>query len=376
MHPMQQVIGELRGSETRFPPLPAQTFHEAVSRYGIGLDHLGGEIPLAFLSGELPKPYTMSFVATDRRILGRVWASDVSDTTSDIPYAWLRDVKKGSGFLLKPLDVAVGDRVVKLHVFADTFERFLRRVMQLPVEMRGYPPLAPQATEADPTAAMAASHFVLSGDPRVATLIRAIHGAHAQGWYSQAEAYDLVGRALLLDRTIAHGRGMRLGWWQTIAPRPLLAQLFPAMLGQPQGAWSEGGNDTLDFPIGGSRSSNLGANVVGLALFATIGIGFYRRNVGGPALQGIRIVLSDNGYTLSGFAGGVWVPLSTKAPGLVDAVSQTILALDARVLLAQVAFGPQTPALDLVGHPPDVLQSRISQAMGGPVDISGFFPRS
>lgn len=375
MHPMQQVISGLRGSGARFPPLSAQTFHEAVSRYGLGLDHLGGEIPLAFLPRELPTPYTLTYLVTDRRIVGRVWASNVNDTVADIPYAWLRDVRMGSGLLLKPLDVVVGDRTMRLYGFAETFERFLRAVMQLPVEYRSYGPLAPPATEADPTAAMAASHLVLSGDPRVATLIRAIHGAHAQGFYSQAEAYDLVGRALLLDRNLAHGRGMRVGWWQTIAPRPLLAQLFVAMLGQPQGAWSDGGNDTFDFPIQGSRS-NLGANVVGLALFATIGIGFYRRNASGPALQGIRIVLSDSGYTLSGFTGGVWVPLSQKAPALVDAISQTILSLDARVLLTQVAFGPRTPPLELVGHPPELLSSRIAAAVGAPVDISGFFPRA
>jgi len=317
----------------------------------------------------------MSYIATDRRIVGRVWATDVTDTVVDVPYAWIRDVRRGSGFLLKPLEVAVGERVAKLHVFAETWERFLRRVMQLPPEARGYPPIAPPVAEGDPTGAMAASHFVLSGDPRVATLMRAIHGAHQHGWYGPQEAYELTLRVLLLDRTIAHGRGMRQGWWQTLAPRPLLTQLFMSMLGQPIAAFSDGGNDTFDFPIGGSRQSNLGANVVGLASFATIGIGFYRRNVAGPALQGIRIVVSDAGYTLSGYAGQVWQALSIKAPGLVDAISQTLVGLDARVLLTQVAFGPHTPPLDLLSHAPGALQERIATVLGGPPDLNGFFPR-
>jgi hypothetical protein len=381
MLPVASLVHQhLRDSDVLRAPIHPAQLHAVASRIGIGLDHLAGELPLALLSATMPAPYVIDYLVTDRRVIGRAWASDVADTIVDFPLAWVRDVRKTGGLLSRRLDVTIGEHSAKIAGFVDHLEPFLRACLHLPPEARAAAPLPFAPSAGDETGAMSASHAVLSGDPRVAILVRAIAGAHRQGWCDAATGWDLVARTILLDRTIANGRGMRGGWWSTLAPRPIVAALLPAIFGEPSAHLAEGPTEGWDFPISTQRSSNVAANVVGLALFAAVGVGFYRRSAGGPNLQGIRILLADappyGGVSLLGFQGNAWQPLSKAAPSLVAALHQTLLELDARVLATQVAFGPSCPPESLLAQSPEQLADRLGQALGGPVDVSPFYPRA
>src|SRR3954453_6460147 len=77
------------------PAVPAGEFHEAVARYGGGLDHQAGEVPLALVKAKLDaqsakaRDYSAMYVVTDRRLFGRVEASNIPRHLVEVPYAYV-----------------------------------------------------------------------------------------------------------------------------------------------------------------------------------------------------------------------------------------------------------------------------------------------
>src|SRR5689334_10114517 len=147
MHPIQQLVAtHVRGSGV-MTPAPRGMLHPAFARYGSGCDHLGGEVPLAYLDSELPRGYTLTYVVTDRRLVGRVHASNVSETFTDIVFPYVTSTRVEGGMLTKKLLVQVGPRLEAVYGFSTMLEPFFRGLLTLPPEHRSFPPLQFHPTE-------------------------------------------------------------------------------------------------------------------------------------------------------------------------------------------------------------------------------------
>jgi len=97
-HPLAQLARTHLSGSTRIrhvPAVPADLFHEAVARYGAGIDHLAGEMPLALLTVNLnaqaqrARDYSANYIVTDRRLFGRAEAGSIPRHFVDVPYAYV-----------------------------------------------------------------------------------------------------------------------------------------------------------------------------------------------------------------------------------------------------------------------------------------------
>jgi hypothetical protein len=127
---------------------------------------------------------------------------------------------------------------------AEALFRFVMALCQVAPESRVRPPeLLVQRGDRDPTGAVEARRTLLSAeyDRRPARILAVIE----QGCRTAADllvetAADLTARAVLLDRTLARGRGMRDGFWVSLLPREDLAHLLVGILGPPVARASDG----------------------------------------------------------------------------------------------------------------------------------------
>jgi PAS domain S-box-containing protein len=104
-HPVAQLAqAHLTGSAiTQVPMIFPAGIAEVVARYGAGIDHAAGETPLALIRANLDsrataRGYGGGYVVTDRRVFGRMHASNVPLTFTELPYAHIMmpPEKKGS----------------------------------------------------------------------------------------------------------------------------------------------------------------------------------------------------------------------------------------------------------------------------------------
>jgi hypothetical protein len=122
LHPIVHLArAHLTGSSRirHVPMISAADFHVAVARFGGGLDHVGGEAPIAMVKIVPDRQQTsrgifVDYVVTDRRIFGRAHMSDTANTFADVPYAQLGPLPAAPGSLAQSLDVPVGYVVQKL----------------------------------------------------------------------------------------------------------------------------------------------------------------------------------------------------------------------------------------------------------------------
>jgi hypothetical protein len=358
------------------PNISPAALHRAMARYGTGPDYPNGEQVLAFLNEDLPGGFQASYVVTDRRLIGRVHASNVSDSVIDIPFAYMVDLRLESGLLMKKLHVTLSNgRVERISLFVDPLHGLLSGLMQMPPQARAVALTPPQPTAEDPSGAMGSLMMLIARDPRPTVLLRALHEATRRGQIPQHAAVGLAARAVFLDRTIASGRGSRMGYWLSELSRAELALFFQAMFDAPMGNWREPTNETFDFAFnaGGGRGPSAASAALGLALFATVGVGWRSQPQARHAdVRVVRAIVTDlppqGGFGLLGSSGAQFFNLSIPAASVVEGLSEALLGLEARRLIGEIALGPNDP----LNAPIDAVQARIAELLG-PGDLSTFY---
>ncbi len=283
MHPMVHLaMTHLRDKEIALAPqLPLDEMHVAVARYGVGMDYPAGEEPLAFLKHDFPsrgerQGAFVSYVVTDRRLFGRVEASNEPRAFPNVPFAHVTNVRLDAGLLSSSLFVDLGGTTQKVPVYGKKLYPFFMGLGYVPPHARSFPPLAPPVpTPEDPTGAWGELQRVRSGDPRAFVPLRVLFDAHKRGVVSLEEAAVLVDRMRLLARGLQWGRGMNQQHWLSTLSRPHLAMVSRILLGEPYAHYPTQGAETVDFALGasGARASAAASTAVGLAMLAVVGVG-------------------------------------------------------------------------------------------------------
>src|SRR3954466_8683373 len=115
-HPVAHLVRTQLGSSATIRPavaVPPAEFHEVVARYGAGLDHAGGEVPLAVVRAKLDaaaaraRDYSACYLVTDRRLFGGVEASNIPLQFVDVPYGYVTGVQGKPGALAQSVMVAL-----------------------------------------------------------------------------------------------------------------------------------------------------------------------------------------------------------------------------------------------------------------------------
>jgi hypothetical protein len=312
------------------PAVPAGDFHEAVARHGGGIDHAGGETPLAMLKTKFDsqgkaRGYSAHYIVTDRRLFGRVEAGNAPRTFTEVPFAYLTGVPPKLGAMAQSVLIHVGNQPRKLYIAPKQLHAFFA-AMRAPAE---------PAT----SAAMAA----------------------------------LVEPMTVLAREIVSGKGSGPQGWRTALPRPALRSLLGEMLGQA----SSPHPDILDFTVNGGSSGAgraVASTVVGLASLATLGVGWVTTSHG-QRLDSVRVQLADlpGGGCAYRLLGNQGRPLSEHWWRVVDAINQAVLRTEARYLLGRAVFGAELPADALAGIPREIVETTIAP-MIGPTSLALFYP--
>src|SRR5215475_3594226 len=165
-HPIAQLARtHLTGSSRihHVPTISTADFHAAVARFGAGLDHVGGEAPIAMVKivpdrQQASRGIFVDYVVTDRRIFGRAHMSDTANTFANVPYAHLGPLPSRPGSLAQSLDVPVGQVIQRLTLTPKQWHAFLTGVATtVPPEYRTFGPwVRPQGTPEDPVGVWAA----------------------------------------------------------------------------------------------------------------------------------------------------------------------------------------------------------------------------
>src|SRR4051794_4585274 len=150
-HPVAHLVRmHLTGSTVIHVPMVfAIDFHEAVARYGAGIDHVAGETPLALIRSKLDsrataRGYTASYVVTDRRLFGRVEAANTPRLFTEVPYAMVAAPPVKPGAMAQSLQVQVGNEQRKLYITPKGLQSFLAAmVATLPPAARSFGPPPP-----------------------------------------------------------------------------------------------------------------------------------------------------------------------------------------------------------------------------------------
>jgi hypothetical protein len=356
--------------------IPPQRFHLAIASIGLGLDHQASEVTLALSDEDYDDdrlPYGVMF--TDRRILAR--AGEM--LAIDIPYPAIQDVRARTGVLVDTLEMTVNGRVVAIEglpAFAPTVT-FLQAMARVHPHYRVAPPrplCAP--SPADPTGGGAARHDIWSQDVRVLPLLGMAIEGHARGAISPEIGADLVARAMLLDRTLAYGRGSREGWWTSPLGAPDLAYAFSRMLGPPVRAFSEGRARVFELSL--ESRGNVGAaaasTAVGLVALGLFGVGWV--STPGRSVGSVTVKISP-GNAATGFAlyDGAGNSLSKEWAKLARGLFEILPRIEARLLLQRAAFGWDMPPEQLDEIPIAALARRVAETIG-PLDLALYFPQS
>jgi hypothetical protein len=207
--------------------LDTSVLGDAIAHLGVGLDHFYGEQVVAMID-ERPlgpkdvEPFRGALL-TDRRLIAGSPARGIALET--IRGAQLTGGRK---VLLLSQTVGVG---VELDAASELFS-FVTALCQIPPEERvPSPRLLVQAPDGEEA-------MLLSGeyDRRPARILALVQAGNRAGIGLGTDATsDLVARVVLLDRTLARGRGMRDSFWLSPLPPSDLTHVLCTLLGPPCG---------------------------------------------------------------------------------------------------------------------------------------------
>lgn len=366
----QTLVGKRIAQGARIPP---DRFHLALATIGVGLDHGAGEVPIA-LADEVLTQDKAEYVAlfTDRRLLARA-----SDTSYELPYPAIEDARANTGVVLDDLLITAWQRHFKLSGMPDVqpCASFLQAMLRVHPAQRVPPPVPLVApTPDDPTGGNAARHGIWSRDQRILPLLGMGIEGHRKGWFSEEIGLDHVARAMHFDRTLAHGRGSREGWWTSPLGAPDLAYAFQRMLGAPIGTYQDGNARVIDFRLssGGSAAGAAASTAVGLLALGVLGVGWV--STPGRSITNVRLKITP-GQASTGFAlfeeSGA---LSKSAPRLVANLFEILPRIEGRMLIQRAAFGWDTPPAELDDVSMEALFRRVAEAIGA-IEIGIFFPK-
>ena len=368
----QLLVGE---HLTLAPRIPIERHALAIATIGTGLDHLVGEMALALSDDRAEdERFTRGVVITDRRVFMRS-----AEKIIDIPYPAIQDVRARSGMIRDDLDISAWNR---MYTLADIpamqpTAAFLQALLRIHPGYRVPPPrpLSYPSPE-DPTGGAAARHDIWSRDVRVLPLLGMAIEGHRQGRISAEIGADLVTRAMLFDRTLAHGRGAHEGWWTSPLGGPDLVYAFSRMIGDVSGSWQE--NQARCFELKPRpRGPNVGAAVgtaVGLLALGVLGVGWV--TTPGRSLPAVRLKIVPGtgscGFALCDEKGA---PLSQEWPGLVHALFEALPRIEGRMLIQRAAFGWDVPPEKLEEMPLETLFLAVAERIGE-IDIGIYFPKA
>jgi hypothetical protein len=378
VHPIVQLARvHLPGSRAvmHVPGVPPAEFHGQVARYGAGLDHAAGEMPLALIKANLDsratsRGYSAAYIVTDRRLFGRVHASNIPLLFTEVPYAYVTAPPPPPRGLALSVLVPLGNQHRKLYIAPKKLAAYLAAmVTTMPPAARSFgPPMPPPRAVQDPIGAWAAALAHGTADARTFVPLRVLFEADRRGGVDGAEA--LVRPMVELARGITYGRGSGPQGWRTVLPGPVLASSLSAMLGTPTAVHQVNAGTVMDFPIGagGGTGKAIASSVVGLALFATVGAGWVS-TTSGHKLVSIRAHITEQpdgaAFQLFGTSGGPFEPLSRYWWRAVDAIHQGLFRIEARRLLALALSAPDETR--------ETLEPRVAQLLG-PTSLETFYP--
>ncbi len=389
-HPMAQLARvHLSGSTAirHVPAVPAGDFHEAVARYGAGIDHAAGEVPLALVKAKLDaqaakaRDYSAMYVVTDRRLFGRVEASNIARHQVEVPYAYVSGAPAKPGGLAQSILVPLGPQQRKLYLAPKQLQAYFAALVgTLPPPQRTFGPRPlPQRTPQDPTGAWAASQAVGNFDVRTWVPLRALFEAHRRGEVDADAATVLVAPMMQLASGVTYGRDTTpQGGWRTTLPRPVFGPALHAILGAPAAVQPAQAGDIYDFAIGAGSGAGaaVASTLVGVAALATLGVGWVTTSHG-HKLGTLRVHTNETAagvtFHLFGTSGPGWDPLSLHWWRAVDAIHQALFRIEARYLLGQAVFGSQLAPHELLAVPRQSLEGRVAQLIG-PTNLDPFYP--
>ena len=349
------------------PEAPVGELREAVARYGSGLDHAGGEVPLGLVKARLgvrarALGHCASYVVTDRRVLGRVELGNVQRTFTEVPYADVVAVAGRPGRLVPSFDVQLMDGPRTLYVVPRRWHDFFAAMVAgVPPISRTFGPVAlPAGSARDPTGALAAVGAVGTSDPRTWVPLRVLFEAERRRMLESDEAAWFVPDMIMLARGVAAGRGAYGPKWQSVLPQPVLSLALRLALGPPATVQLFPHGEVFEFRAAQQPGGGIGC----------VSTSHPRR------LAGIRVHADDDSgaatFELFGAEDGQWEPLSTHWWRAVDEIHQELFRLEARYLLGRVLFGPRLPPGDLLTLPRPVLQNSVAELLG-PTDLEPFY---
>jgi len=349
------------------PGVPAEALHEAIARYGSGLDHGGGEVPLALVKAPvrgraLGLGHSASYVVTDRRLFGRVEVGNVQRTFTEVPYADVATVADRPGRLAHSMDVQLTDGPRTLHLVPRRWHGFFAEmVASVPPVSRTFGPVVlPDRSVQDPTGALAAVGAVGTADPRTWVPLRALFEAERRRMIETDEAAWFIPDMIMLARGVAAGRGAFGPAWQSVLPQSVLSLALRLTLGPPATVQLLPHGEVFEFRAAQRQGGGIGC----------VSTSHPRQ------LAGIRVHADDDSgaatFQLFGAEDTQWEPLSTHWWRAVDEIHQELFRLEARYLLGRVLFGPRLPPGELLTLPRPVLQNSVADLLG-PTDLALFY---
>ena len=360
------------------PRVPSSAFHEAVARCGTGLDHHGGEVPIALVRDGLDGQATArgcsaTYVVTDRRLFGRVETGNVRQTFTDVPYAEVIGVPNTRDGFAPSTVVQLGDGPRRLHLLPKQWHAFFAEmVATIPPAYRTLGPIpALERSTQDPTGAEAASRVVATADIRTWVPLRVVFEAHRRGTIGTEEAARLVPDMMMLARGVVAGRGSVHHGWHSVLPPPALILALSTVLGPAAAVHQLHGGEVFEFAAGS------GSGIDGVSpLRSTTGLGWVSSNHR-QQLDRVRVHVADDrdAAAFMLFAAGDlrWEPLSVHWWRVVDAIHQALFRVEARYLLGRALFGTELALDELLALPRDVLE-RSTAGLLGPTDLAMFCP--
>jgi hypothetical protein len=324
-----------------------------------------------------------SLFLTDRRIFGSLAASNITNALIDLPLSHVTDVRDEGGMLTSSATaVMAGGGAVKFPMYGKQIVQHLRNVLTVPPEHRNMGPLAIAPGPGDPVGAHAASSALVSGSPITRALPALAFEAGRRGKLTEAAARNLLERAVILDRSFVMGRGMHQGHWLSTLPRPALAALFAAMLGQPAQSSGDVAWERHDFsvtPGGRSTGAAVAASAVGLASAAILGVGFIARSGGGLGFNMLRATFVDfpcgSGVQLAAVQGPNAFRLPFAATGLLQGMFATITRVEQRRILAETVLSGEVPPEKMSSVACQSLEAAVA-GMGAQLQLAALYPKS
>ena len=373
--------------------LNPEAIENAIAASGAGLDHTIGEQVLAIGDDSYRDPLDHFFMLTDRKLAGRIlhtnrrrfFELDLADlcrmdfdfSDSAVSFKKLDDDRALQQFasqlgksmaevaqLIAGLSTVLSlpDAVVR-----ESMKNVLLNFLNL-LKGAGADRLVPPrydlvcATPDDPTGAGYALQF--ARNPQAIMAIRLAFEAFTRGQFPEVAAKDLVGRATLLERTAAFGRGQHAGWWiSPLSPNDLV-HAFSGFFGRPVGAQQQGEVWALDFKVDDkSAGKALAASAAGLAAGALLGVGWI--SLPGVRIKDLRLSFLDAApftrFVVQALYKAEYAPLYAVSHKLMASLALSLREPESRLTLLRSAFGWQEPPDQLAASPPSRLELRLKE---------------